>query len=198
MRGSRCARSPRASAATWACPPRAIPADRLQAHFGFLAMLIGLDNPTSTRQTRRILGWEPVHPGLLADFGSGDYFPAPRHRRVLSARTSNARLSRRPGRPTRHPVTSNSMLAASDPGGGPDSGLRGGRAMVSSDEPIMTVYWAPWCPHCKRVKKFLAAHQVRYTLVDIDTDPGPSSGSRSCRTAGRSSRRWSTRTGPTR
>jgi nucleoside-diphosphate-sugar epimerase len=57
-------------------PAAAIPADRLQAHFGFLAMLIGLDNPTSTLQTRRILGWEPVHPGLLADFASGDYFPA--------------------------------------------------------------------------------------------------------------------------
>ena len=29
----------------------------------------------------------------------------------------------------------------------------------------------PWCPHCKRVKKFLAAHRVRYAFVDIDTDP---------------------------
>src|SRR5689334_22636506 len=35
----------------------------------------------------------------------------------------------------------------------------------------MTVYGAPWCPHCKRVKKFLAAHRVRYAFVDIDTDP---------------------------
>jgi thioredoxin reductase (NADPH) len=43
--------------------------------------------------------------------------------------------------------------------------------MTASDKPIMTVYSAPWCPHCKRVKKFLSAHQVRYTLVDIDTDP---------------------------
>jgi thioredoxin reductase (NADPH) len=41
----------------------------------------------------------------------------------------------------------------------------------SSTEPVMTVYGAPWCPHCKRVKKFLAAHRVRYTFVDIDTDP---------------------------
>ena len=30
----------------------------------------------------------------------------------------------------------------------------------------MTVYGAPWCPHCKRVKKFLAAHRVRYAFVD--------------------------------
>ncbi|HTX27307.1 MAG TPA: FAD-dependent oxidoreductase [Streptosporangiaceae bacterium] len=36
----------------------------------------------------------------------------------------------------------------------------------------MTVYSAPWCPHCKRVKKFLSAHKVRYKLVDIDTEPG--------------------------
>jgi len=43
--------------------------------------------------------------------------------------------------------------------------------MTSADEPIMTVYSAPWCPHCKRVKKFLSAQKVRYTLVDIDTDP---------------------------
>ena len=31
--------------------------------------------------TRRILGWEPTHPGLIADFANGDYFtaPSPRH-----------------------------------------------------------------------------------------------------------------------
>src|ERR1700745_2072605 len=43
--------------------------------------------------------------------------------------------------------------------------------MNAADEPVMTVYGAPWCPHCKRVKKFLAAHRVRYTNVDIDADP---------------------------
>ncbi|HEV2933871.1 MAG TPA: FAD-dependent oxidoreductase [Streptosporangiaceae bacterium] len=43
--------------------------------------------------------------------------------------------------------------------------------MASSDEPVMTVYGAPWCPHCKRVKKFLAAHRVRYNFVNIDTEP---------------------------
>jgi len=49
----------------------------LEAHFGFLATLIALDNPTSYRATRRILGWEPAHPGLIADFDNGDYFTAP-------------------------------------------------------------------------------------------------------------------------
>jgi nucleoside-diphosphate-sugar epimerase len=58
-------------------PAASIPDDQLGAHFGFLAMLIGLDNPTSSLVTRRILGWEPVHPGLIADFDHGDYFTAP-------------------------------------------------------------------------------------------------------------------------
>jgi thioredoxin reductase (NADPH) len=43
--------------------------------------------------------------------------------------------------------------------------------MIPVDKPVMTVYGAPWCPHCKRVKKFLAAHRVRYAWVDIDTHP---------------------------
>jgi thioredoxin reductase (NADPH) len=43
--------------------------------------------------------------------------------------------------------------------------------VASSDKPVMTVYGAPWCPHCKRVKKFLAAHRVRYNNVNIDTEP---------------------------
>jgi thioredoxin reductase (NADPH) len=35
----------------------------------------------------------------------------------------------------------------------------------------LTVYGAPWCPHCKRVKRFLAAHRVPYNNVDIDDHP---------------------------
>jgi nucleoside-diphosphate-sugar epimerase len=58
-------------------PTASIAADKLEAHFGFLASLIGLDNPTSNRTTRRLLHWEPTHPGLLADFDSGDYFTTP-------------------------------------------------------------------------------------------------------------------------
>ena len=46
-----------------------------------------------------------------------------------------------------------------------------GGAMISADMPVMTVYGASWCPHCKRVKKFLAAHRVLYTNVDIDANP---------------------------
>ena len=43
--------------------------------------------------------------------------------------------------------------------------------MTSHDGPILTVFGAPWCPHCKRVKKFFAAHRVPYRMVDIDDNP---------------------------
>jgi len=42
--------------------------------------------------------------------------------------------------------------------------------MIDSDR-TLTVYGAPWCPHCKRVKKFLAAHRMAYENVDIDERP---------------------------
>ena len=32
------------------------------------------------------------------------------------------------------------------------------------------VYGAPWCPDCKRSKKFLAEHRVPYEWIDIDED----------------------------
>jgi thioredoxin reductase (NADPH) len=43
--------------------------------------------------------------------------------------------------------------------------------MTSAHDPALTVIGAAWCPHCKRVKKFLAAHRVGYTSIDIDADP---------------------------
>lgn len=33
------------------------------------------------------------------------------------------------------------------------------------------VYGAPWCPDCKRSKKFLAEHRVLYDWIDVDKDP---------------------------
>jgi thioredoxin reductase (NADPH) len=35
----------------------------------------------------------------------------------------------------------------------------------------ITVYGAPWCPDCRRAKKFFAGHRVPYDWVDIDQDP---------------------------
>jgi len=37
--------------------------------------------------------------------------------------------------------------------------------------PEVTVYGAPWCPDCKRAKRFLAEQRVAYDWVDIDQDP---------------------------
>ncbi len=34
----------------------------------------------------------------------------------------------------------------------------------------ITVYGAPWCPDCKRAKKFLGEQRVAYDWVDIDQD----------------------------
>jgi thioredoxin reductase (NADPH) len=42
--------------------------------------------------------------------------------------------------------------------------------MLSAVTPI-TVYGAPWCPDCKRAKKFLAEHRIPYESINIDTDP---------------------------
>lgn len=59
-------------------PAKSVPADQVPAHFGgFLAMPVRLDVPASSLITRRTLGWEPVHPGLLADLDNGHYFAAP-------------------------------------------------------------------------------------------------------------------------
>jgi nucleoside-diphosphate-sugar epimerase len=55
-------------------PTSAIPADQVEAHFGFLATIVPLDNPTSNAVTRRLLDWQPEHPGLLADLDEGHYF----------------------------------------------------------------------------------------------------------------------------
>ena len=41
----------------------------------------------------------------------------------------------------------------------------------AQSESALTVYGAPWCPHCKRVKRFLLAHRVPFRLIDIDEQP---------------------------
>ncbi len=35
----------------------------------------------------------------------------------------------------------------------------------------LKVYGAPWCPDCRRSKKFLAEHRVPYDWIDIDQNP---------------------------
>jgi nucleoside-diphosphate-sugar epimerase len=43
-------------------------------HFGWFVHFALLDNPTSSRQTRELLGWQPRHPGLISDLERGRYF----------------------------------------------------------------------------------------------------------------------------
>jgi nucleoside-diphosphate-sugar epimerase len=48
-------------------PVVSIPREEANAHFGFLGALAALDLPRSSAQTRELVGWRPIHPGLLAD-----------------------------------------------------------------------------------------------------------------------------------
>jgi nucleoside-diphosphate-sugar epimerase len=43
-------------------------------HFGWFAHFAALDNPTSSKQTREVLGWEPKQPGLISDLDRPRYF----------------------------------------------------------------------------------------------------------------------------
>jgi nucleoside-diphosphate-sugar epimerase len=55
-------------------PTASIGPDDMEAHFSWLAGFVGHDNPVSSERTRTLLGWEPTHPGLLADLREGHYF----------------------------------------------------------------------------------------------------------------------------
>jgi nucleoside-diphosphate-sugar epimerase len=55
-------------------PAASIAAEEAAAHFGFLGALVSADNPTSSALTRQRLGWQPTHPGLIADLDNGHYF----------------------------------------------------------------------------------------------------------------------------
>jgi len=57
-------------------PTASIPAEDVEGHFSFLAAFVGADNPTSSELTRRLVNWQPTHPGLLADLDQGHYFEA--------------------------------------------------------------------------------------------------------------------------
>jgi nucleoside-diphosphate-sugar epimerase len=55
-------------------PVATIAREEADAHFGFLAAFVSLDNPTSSAVTQRLLGWRPEHPGLIPDLEEGHYF----------------------------------------------------------------------------------------------------------------------------
>ena len=55
-------------------PVASIAPEEADKHLGFLGGFAQLDNPTSSELTRKLLGWEPTHPGLIADMDEGHYF----------------------------------------------------------------------------------------------------------------------------
>jgi nucleoside-diphosphate-sugar epimerase len=59
-------------------PAAGISSEAAGEHFGFLGSFIAVDNPSSAELTRELLGWEPVHAGLIEDLEDGHYFAQPR------------------------------------------------------------------------------------------------------------------------
>jgi nucleoside-diphosphate-sugar epimerase len=55
-------------------PVAGIAASDAGERFPFLGPFVGLDNPTSSELTRKLLGWEPTQPGLIEDLDQGHYF----------------------------------------------------------------------------------------------------------------------------
>ena len=58
-------------------PVRSVAADEADAYFGFMALFVMLDNPTSSALTQELLDWHPTHPGLIDDLDQGHYFDDP-------------------------------------------------------------------------------------------------------------------------
>jgi nucleoside-diphosphate-sugar epimerase len=54
-------------------PAVSIPAEQAAGHFATFPF-VTLDITMPSAQTRQLLGWEPVHPGLMADLEQGHYF----------------------------------------------------------------------------------------------------------------------------
>jgi len=55
-------------------PVASVPADKAAAHFGWLGGFFAADAPASSTATRALLGWDPTHPGLIADLDAGHYY----------------------------------------------------------------------------------------------------------------------------
>ena len=61
-------------------PAVSIPPEEAAAHFGFLGAISAFDitslynTAQASQATRELLGWQPVHPGLIADLEAGHYF----------------------------------------------------------------------------------------------------------------------------
>jgi nucleoside-diphosphate-sugar epimerase len=58
-------------------PTASISAADAADRFAFLGRMVGVDNPTSSELTRKLLDWNPTHPGLIEDLDQGHYFAQP-------------------------------------------------------------------------------------------------------------------------
>ncbi len=54
-------------------PVASISAEAAAERFAFLGGAVGVDNPTSSELTRKLLGWEPAQPGLIEDLAHEHY-----------------------------------------------------------------------------------------------------------------------------
>lgn len=57
-------------------PMKSITSEEAPAHFGFLAMLAGMDIPASSAKTQAELDWKPKQIGLMEDISRPGYFEA--------------------------------------------------------------------------------------------------------------------------
>jgi nucleoside-diphosphate-sugar epimerase len=55
-------------------PVVSISREEAEAHFGWLSFGVSADNPTSSKLTQKILGWQPVHSSLISDIEESHYF----------------------------------------------------------------------------------------------------------------------------
>ena len=55
-------------------PVVSVPAEQANEHFGWIGRFFGVDCRASSERTRKLLGWEPTHQGLIADLKEGHYF----------------------------------------------------------------------------------------------------------------------------
>ncbi|MDR9853687.1 SDR family oxidoreductase [Paenibacillus sp. VCA1] len=55
-------------------PVVSISREEADTHFGFVGAAASIDNTTLNELTRKRVGWEPVHLGLIADLEQGQYF----------------------------------------------------------------------------------------------------------------------------
>jgi nucleoside-diphosphate-sugar epimerase len=55
-------------------PVVAISPDEAGEHFAWMAGFLAADSPASSALTQEQMGWQPTHPGLIADLEQGHYF----------------------------------------------------------------------------------------------------------------------------